>query len=96
MKEIRYVGPHDSVDVQTTDTPYGTVERGKTLTVPDPVADGLLEQGLDHWRPVGGDVLYRTHDEADAAALALGITFEDDTKLADKTAAINAHVEKEG
>lgn len=51
MKDIRYVGPHDAVDVEQPSTPFGTCGRGKTITVPDDVAESLLEQGPDHWQP---------------------------------------------
>jgi ABC-type uncharacterized transport system YnjBCD substrate-binding protein len=48
---LKYVGPHDGVDVPVHATGQTfTVMRGKTIELPDTVAEGLLEQGEDHWQ----------------------------------------------
>jgi hypothetical protein len=48
---LRYVGPHDGVDVPVLATGQMiTVMRGDTAELPDAVAKGLLEQGDEHWQ----------------------------------------------
>lgn len=52
---IRYVGPHrPGVDVESMahGAVIGLVEHSHQVDLPDEVANGLLEQGPDHWQPV--------------------------------------------
>jgi hypothetical protein len=49
MKRIKYVGPHDAVDVPVAG--LEGVKRGAVVEVRDEVAESLLEQ-VDNWHPV--------------------------------------------
>lgn len=49
MKRIKYVGPHDAVDVPVAG--LEGVERGKPVELDDELAAALLEQ-VDNWQPV--------------------------------------------
>jgi len=47
MKRIKYVGPHDAVDVPAAG--LEGVKRGAVVEVSNELADSLLEQ-VDNWR----------------------------------------------
>jgi hypothetical protein len=48
---LKYVGPHNGVDVPVLATgQIVTVMRGDSVELPDAVAEGLLEQGENHWQ----------------------------------------------
>jgi hypothetical protein len=49
MKRIKYVGPHDAVDVPVAG--LEGVKRGAVVEVRGEVAESLLEQ-VDNWHPV--------------------------------------------
>lgn len=51
MADVRYVGPHDAVRVPLPSGLDAVCERGATVSVPDSLADGLLEQA-DNWQAV--------------------------------------------
>lgn len=50
MADVRYVGPHDGVEVPLPSGLVARCERGGTIVVPDDVAKGLLEQPTN-WQP---------------------------------------------
>ena len=49
---MKYVGPHDAVEVPLVDGSYVVVENGGTGEFPDAVAASLAEQ-VKNWEPVG-------------------------------------------
>lgn len=51
--DVKYVGPHDGVEVPLPSGLVARCERGGTLSVPDDVAKGLLEQPTN-WEPAKG------------------------------------------
>jgi hypothetical protein len=51
--QVQYVGPHDAVDVPLPNGQTATVARGEKANITKEVAEGLLLQGEDHWKPVG-------------------------------------------
>jgi hypothetical protein len=89
--KVTYTGPHDAVDIDDLANDYilSGVENGQTIDVPKAVAEGLLEQGPDHWQSEQPAQTFRTHALADAAAAELGIELADGMTLAEKNAAIN-------
>lgn len=50
MATVRYIGPHDAVDVKVNDV-WATVDRGATLEVDDATATSLLTQ-VGNWELV--------------------------------------------
>lgn len=48
--DVKYVGPHDGVEVPLPSGLVARCERGGTMSVPDDVAKGLLEQPTN-WEP---------------------------------------------
>lgn len=51
--DVKYVGPHDGVEVPLPSGLVARCERGGTMSVPDDVAKGLLEQPTN-WEPAKG------------------------------------------
>jgi hypothetical protein len=47
----RYIGPADAVEVRLMGEPYGLVEHGETLVVPDDLA-AALAWPESHWEDV--------------------------------------------
>lgn len=50
VTEVRYVGPHDSVDIVANDGRIYTAKRNEAIELPADVAGSLLEQ--DTWERV--------------------------------------------
>jgi len=51
---MKYVGPHDAVEVPLVDGSYVVVENGKTGEFDDATAASLAEQ-VGNWEPTGGE-----------------------------------------
>ena len=52
MKTMKYVGPHDAVEVPLGDGSYVVVENGGTGEFDDAVAASLAQQ-TNNWKPTG-------------------------------------------
>ena len=94
---LTYVGGHDAVDVRVPDwAPEPTVANGESYDFPDAVAELLLEQPTN-WQRTEPELSLeerlakaKTHDELDAIAAELDVSFDAGLKAADKKAALAA------
>jgi hypothetical protein len=48
--KVRYIGPHDEVEIQWAGATYGPVANGADIDVPDDAGAGLVTQ--DTWEQV--------------------------------------------